>query len=134
MLNQIRAQLQLFYGLLEKESAAAAVVVRRDAGVLHDELLKAEKYVVTVPVEWLHELKKHFTTATEPALVKAVDEVIKYVDDGRAAAKPPLPPSGPVESTAIAPPAAATPTEAPLAPAVPFEAAPAPTAPAPGAA
>lgn len=143
MLNSIRAQILLFYGILEKTEHATAVVVRRDLGILHDDLLKAESQLAVINIELVHELKKTFTTATPKALVTLVDNIIKHVDELRKTAK--LEPSAPfvagffdppkdtkpkiptpveaaVATPAVEAPAADSATPEPkLAPVVPFE-------------
>lgn len=136
MLNSIRSQILLFHGILEKTEHATAVVVRRDLGILHDDLLKAESQLAVVNIELVHELKKTFTTATPKALVTLVDNIIKHVDELRKTAK--LEPSAPFAAGFFdapadkpklpAPPAeaakdgTAAPTPEPvLAPVVPFE-------------
>lgn len=135
MLNSIRSQILLFHGILEHTAHATAVVVRRDLGILHDDLLKAESQLAVVNIELVHELKKTFTAATPKSLVTLVDNIIKHVDELRKTAK--LEPSAPfvagffdppkdtkpkiptpVEAAAAADPATPEPK---LAPVVPFE-------------
>ncbi len=90
MLNQIRAQLRLFFDLLEGNKTATATVVRRDVGVLHDDLLKAECYLVTVPIEVLHEYRESFSKLPKE-VSEALEKAIEAVDKARSENK--LPPS-----------------------------------------
>lgn len=109
MLNNIRAQLKLFFGVLKHAEDEAAIIVRRDAGIIHDQLLQLEVNAGVISVAALHELKKLFSPSTPKEVVEEVEGLIKHIDGLRKLQK--LPPSGPQPTPVAEPPVSVPPNE-----------------------
>jgi hypothetical protein len=117
MLNNLRGQLKLLFGLLKHSEEEAVIVARRDIGIIHDNLVKIEAEAVVISAKTLHAFKALFTPSTDPEVVSEVEGAIKHVDDCRALHK--LPPYGAPTPAVEANAEVVAPT-APLAPVVPF--------------